>query len=86
MMGSGVGRDSGFVGGKEGTKGGDGEVSKVGWCGWVDRKGNSGMAWKGRDEGGIVGVLWEVGLVVAKEECGETAGNVVASCKLGNGE
>ncbi len=44
------------------------------------------MAWKGRYEGSIVGVLQEVGLVVAKEDCGETAGDVVASCKLWNRE
>ncbi len=40
------------------------------------------MAWKGRYQGGIVGVLREVGLVVAKEDCGETAGNIVTSGKL----
>ncbi len=43
------------------------------------------MAWKGRDEGSIVGVLRKVEFVVAEEDCGEAAGNVVASGKLGNG-
>ncbi len=40
------------------------------------------MARKGRDEGSLVGMLHEVGLIIAKEDFGETAGNVVASCKL----
>ncbi len=40
------------------------------------------MAGKGGYEGGIVGMLQKVGFVMAKEDCGETAGEVVASCKL----
>ncbi len=43
------------------------------------------MATKGRYEGGIVGMLQKVGFVMAEEDCGETVGKVVASCKLGNG-
>ncbi len=52
---------------------------------WVGRNGGSKMAWKGGDEGNIVGVLWKVGFKMAEEDCGETASNVVASGKLGNG-
>ncbi len=41
------------------------------------------MAWKGRYEGNIVGVLLEVVLIVAKEDCGETAGNSWQTVKWG---
>ncbi len=41
------------------------------------------MSRKGRHEGSLVGILCEVGLVIAKDGFGETVGNVVASCKLG---
>ncbi len=44
------------------------------------------MARKGGDEGSLVGMLREVGLVMAEEDFGETAGNVVASCELGYGK
>ncbi len=52
---------------------------------WVGRKGGLKMAWKGGDEGGNVGVPQKVGFVMAKEDCGETAGDVIASGKLENG-
>ena len=49
---------------------------------WTNGKGSLEVARKGGNEGSIVGVLREIGLVVAKEDCGETAGNVITSCKL----
>ncbi len=82
----GVGRNGGFVGCKDGAKGGNGFVVEGGQGQWSKGEGCTKVTGEGIDEERVAFVLSEVGAIISKKDLAKGGGKGKANSKLGDGE